>query len=277
MINFNKNSENVILIMYPTGGYGNFLYHLLTEYFDNTVKVKNNFQFSAAGNSHQTYKYTESFLLGSNYKNIQNFEYNYLVNDQKSYQQILLGKKFLVLCDTGNLMDSVKVLLQYFPNAKIIRCYAETFQEKLVTWNNCMEKSEVADLYPGSLHTKSGIATFTNTNIDDLTDQNAIDCLVNFFKNNFEPFGRFYSSPSKHPSVFNLPIKQFFNKDTLLQSINQCAKWMTQGVVNHSHLEATIDEFIQHQRSFDLLDQKAISNTIIGKAINIWEEQCLSQ
>ena len=126
MFKFDKNSKNIILIMYPTGGYGNFLYYLLTEYFSNTVKVKNKFQFSSSGDSHQIIKYTSPFLLGASYNKIQQFTYNYIVNDKKAYDQILSGKKFIVLCDTGNLVDTIKIKELYFPNASVIRCHAES-------------------------------------------------------------------------------------------------------------------------------------------------------
>ena len=63
MYTFDQNSTTATVIMYPTGGYGNFLYHVLTEFVKDTVKPKGQqFNFSTTGNSHQTYKYTEPFL-----------------------------------------------------------------------------------------------------------------------------------------------------------------------------------------------------------------------
>ena len=70
-------------------------------------------------------------------------------------------------------------------------------------------------LNPGSLHTREGIAKFSNKDPSQITDQDAVNCLINFFNNNFEKFGKFYSTPSNNKSVFNFPIKQFFTKESL--------------------------------------------------------------
>ena len=273
MYKFDKNSKNIILIMYPTGGYGNFLYYLLTEYFSNTVKVLNDFQFSSNGNSHQVKKYTQPFLLGLHYKNIQSFKYDYTVSDKESYDQISSGKKLVVLCDTGNLVDTIKIPQSYFPNASIIRCYAQSFDEKLVVWANCITKSGVKDIYPGSLHTKEGIAKFKNKQINEITDQDAIDCLINFFKNDFEKFGKFYTSPSNKLSVFDLPIKHFFTKDSLIKSITICAKWLNTEIQQPDKLEKIVDEFISLQKNFNLLDLSFDDGSIVCQAIKLWRQK----
>jgi hypothetical protein len=248
--------------MYPSGGYGNFLYHLLTEYIDNTVKVNNkSFQFSATGNSHSTYKYTESFLLGKNYKNLQDFSYNYQVNDQDSYEQVLQGKKFLVLGDTGNLVDSVKFLRTYFPQATFVRTYANSFKEKLVVWANTMTKTNI-DVYKDSLHTIEGIAKFSNKSTVDITDQDAIDCLVNFFKNDFDKFGKFYSTPKEEG--INVPIQSFFNYHSLISELSNIATRINGQLIHQDKLKITIEQFIDNQSSFKLSPN---DNTITGKAL----------
>ena len=53
---FDPADPNAIVIMYPTGGYGNFLYRLLSQHLENTVKLHEDFDFSATGNSHAVSK-----------------------------------------------------------------------------------------------------------------------------------------------------------------------------------------------------------------------------
>ena len=265
---FDKDSDQCIVIMYPTGGYGNFLYYLLTQYFKDTVKVKENqnFKFSPLGNSHNVYKYTEVFSFGSHYNKLDKFSYNYKIYDRSSQEQILNGKKYLVLGDTGNLVDSVKFLKKYFPNATIIRTYAETFEEKLVLWANCITKSAVHhhDIYKDSLHTIDGIAQFANKTPNQITDQDAINCLIDFLKNDFGKFGKFYSQSVDN--VINVPFKSFFNRTDLIKILNFCAIELDTEIINKVELEKTIDEFISTQHNFDLLDIN-YNTGIVGAAL----------
>jgi regulator of replication initiation timing len=253
--------------MYPTGGYGNFLYYILTEYFKNTVKIKNcKFKFSESGNSHEAYKYTEPFLLGAHYKNLKDFTYTYQVYDQDSYNQIQKGQQFLVLGDTGNLMDSVRVLQKYFSNATFIRTYAETFDEKLILWANCMTKSYALhsnNLYKDSLHTAEGIAKFANKSVDEINDQDAVDCLADFFQKDFDVFGKYYASPVNN--AINISLKSFFNSKTLLDTLYQLAKTLDTTVIKETQLKNTINEFIELQENFKLLIPDPAS--IVGRAL----------
>ena len=267
MLLFDRASTNAIVIMYPTGGYGNFLYYLLTEHFDNTVKIENHkFKFSESGNSHRVYKYTEPFLLGPHYKNLKDFTYNYQVYDQDSYDQIQKGRRFLILGDTGNLMDSVRVLQKYFSNATFIRTYAETFNEKLVLWANCMTKSyalHANDVYKDSLHTAEGIAKFANKSVDDITDQDAVDCLANFFHQDFGVYGKHYASPVGN--AVNIPLKSFFNRDVLLDMLTQLAKTLDTTIINKTQLIHTVEEFVELQENFKLLAPDP--NSMVARAL----------
>lgn len=113
-MNFDTNSNNVILISYPPGGFGNFLYHVLSEFANDTVKVlKNvNFKFDESGNSHLTTKYTHVYF------------HNPDCYDSTLTQDVnIVDKKILVLADHGdNNTDHEYVKTKsFFPNAQILR------------------------------------------------------------------------------------------------------------------------------------------------------------
>lgn len=98
--------SDIIIISYPSGGFGNFLFHVLTEFSDNTYKPNNDkFSFSALGNSHSTKKYTPVYF-----------------HDPESYsiQRPNTDKKVLVLCDNG-MNDSYTKLRQFLPAATILK------------------------------------------------------------------------------------------------------------------------------------------------------------
>jgi hypothetical protein len=269
MLTFDKNSNQCIVLMYPTGGYGNFLHFLLSQHFENTVKINNsNFSFSVDGNSHQTVKYVENFLLGSSYQNkdLRNFSYQYKVNSIDAYDQICQGKKFVVLGDTGNLGDNVNFLKKYFPNALIIRTYASTFEEKFVVWANAIKKTNIT-VYKDSIHPIEGIAKFNNKPVEEITDQDAIDCAFYFFKNDFEKYGKFFNSPVVDDNIINVPIQSFFTQQSLLETMHYLAKSIDTTLVNITMLVQTIENFLQCQRNIWLLDNYNNCDSITAQAL----------
>lgn len=127
---FDPTSDDIILISYPSGGFGNFLYHVLTEHADQTVKIENsNFEFSVTGDSHGTKKYT-----------------NVYQNNYDSYSSILppyldiTDKKILVLCDNGIDNDSYDQPRQLFPNATIVRIVINPLLRPVV-YQTCVVKA----------------------------------------------------------------------------------------------------------------------------------------
>jgi hypothetical protein len=126
---FDTNSSDVILISYPSGGFGNFLYHVLTEFVNETVDVDNNaFNFDSVGKSHNTVKYTEVY-----HRDPDPYIPNITVTNSEN-------KKILVLCDNGILNDQYEQVRKTFPNAPIIRmCIDE--QVKPVIYQTCIAKA----------------------------------------------------------------------------------------------------------------------------------------
>ena len=256
MHKFSAESANCILVMYPTGGYGNFLYCLLNEHLGSTVKLNHcNWSFKY-GNSHSYPKYTESFMLGEATweGTLKSFSYNYNVLSAEAAEQINQDKQFVVLADVGNKGDNVKFLRRYFPNSKIVRVYAETFVEKLILWTNCMTKSTAQtrnSLYPGSILTSEGIATWTNQPIDSITDSNAVDCMVNFFQTDFGIYGKMFSKPVA--DVVNVPIKSFFSANSIHQAVEHVAVELGTQCTEQVKLTQLANEFINQQLPLSLL------------------------
>lgn len=271
---FDRDSSNAIVIMYPTGGYGNFLYYLLSEFFDNTVKVdQSSFEFNQAGNSHAVKKYTQIFSLGRAYysKTLRDFSYDYQLYDLSAQEQINAGKKFVVLGDVGNLGDNVIFVRKYFPKATIVRVYADSFDEKLILWANTVTKSNdelIGSIYKDSLHTTEGIAKFSNKSIDQVNDTDAINCMLNFFQNNFAPYGNFFNKP--HADVINIKISQFFNVKNLSHMCDQLAQQLNLSIIHRDRLDLILFDFVEQQKNFKLLTN---SNTLTGQAVKIWRDK----
>jgi hypothetical protein len=273
---FDRNSDACVLIMYPTGGYGNFLYYLLTSFLDNTVKLNNDsFEFSDTGNSHMVKKYTEIFSLGTYYssKNLKNFKYNYLI--EKNYlEQVAQGKKFLVLADMGNLGDNVNFLRKYFPRAKIIRIYAQTLEEKFLVWYNCVTKASVKSrIYKDSLHTQQGIAQFLNKSVDQITDSDAVNCGYQFIKSDFENYGKVFNDPT--PSVVNLAISNFFTVDQIKSMCNLLATELDTVIINREQLTEVAKKFIDVQNGMHILKNYKDDKSLAAQSLKKYYEQFL--
>lgn len=264
---FDRDDPNAIVVMYPTGGYGNFLYLLLSNHLESTVKLQSQFEFSKTGNSHAVSKHVESFLLG---KQKSALHYTYQVYPAAE-EQIRQGKKFLVLGDTGNQGDNVKFLKRYFTNASIVRTYAESFDEKLIIWANCMFKayhSEIDPIYPGALLTCKGIQSWAGR--ENITDQDAIDCMAEFFSKDFKPYGQYFNQPCD--GVINVAIREFLSEDSIVGMMQRVANQLDTQLVNESELRKTVRKFISMQQSFMLLTDEVSHFPLIARALDAYKK-----
>lgn len=260
---FDPADPNAIVIMYPTGGYGNFLYRLLSQHLENTVKLHEDFDFSETGNSHAVSKHVEPFLLGFQKSQL---VYTYEINPA-AQEQIQQKKKFLILGDMGNKGDNVNFLKRYFTNATIIRVYAESFDEKLIIWANCMFKAynnQQDPLYPGALITHKGIQAWAQR--EDITDQDAVDCMTNFFSQDFAPYGQFFNMP--RTDVVNVAVKEFLSEHAIVSMMQRLASELNTQVIRKTELVSTAQKFISLQKSFTLLTHCATQFPLITKALH---------
>jgi hypothetical protein len=117
----------MILISYPSGGFGNFLYYYLTEFSNNTYKPgNNNFDFDLLGTSHNTKKYTPIYF-----------------HDPDNYKFILpkTNLECLILCDNGINNDSYEKIDKTFPEAKIIRVIIDDAVRPVI-YKTCVTKAQ---------------------------------------------------------------------------------------------------------------------------------------
>jgi hypothetical protein len=125
---FDPKNQNIILISYPSGGFGNFIYYILTNFADQTVKVPNlRFNFSDDGNSHTVTKYTEIYF-----------------HDPVEYVPNIdvdpADKKILVLCDNGINNDKYSKIKKIFPNATIVRIVIDLLTRPII-YQSCIVKA----------------------------------------------------------------------------------------------------------------------------------------
>jgi hypothetical protein len=116
------------------------------------------------------------------------------------------------------------------------------------------------------LHTRAGIAKFANKHPDDITDQDAINCLSNFLKNDFEQYGKNFTN--QVDGVVNFPIRNFFTVDELYTSLHQLANLLGTQIVNSQQLMTTLREFHMLQQNIHM-DFNA--DPIIGPALADYE------
>ena len=124
---FDTASADIILISYPSGGFGNFLYHILTEYAEQTVKVRNNFKFGSNGNSHKTNKYTNTYFHDPD---------TYIPEIAVAWS----GCRIIILCDNGINNDSYSKISNVFPNATIVRAVIDR-EVRPVIYKTCIIKA----------------------------------------------------------------------------------------------------------------------------------------
>jgi hypothetical protein len=108
---FDTTGNNIIVIHYPPGGFGNFIFYILTEFANETVKSNNsNFKFGADGNSHLQKKYTNTYFHNPE---VYIPAISKFVNTQ--------DRIILVLSDNGFENESLDQQHVVFPNAKFIK------------------------------------------------------------------------------------------------------------------------------------------------------------
>lgn len=118
--------SRLILISYPSGGFGNFIYYMLSEFSSNTYKINNkDFDFSATGDSHAVKKYIPTW-----FKDPDNFILPIIDSD----------KKLLLLCDNGINNDSYDKIKNKIIFDKIIRLNID-HQVRPVIYLTCIEKA----------------------------------------------------------------------------------------------------------------------------------------
>lgn len=120
MRTFDTESHNIIAISYPPGGFGHFVYHVLTHYFNETVKVADpSFTFAASGDAHASRKYAPIWNPRDSYK-------PYISTQVNQHDRIV------VLCDHGWNHSSVQDIWRDFPSAHVVRMVIDEDAEPVI-------------------------------------------------------------------------------------------------------------------------------------------------
>ena len=178
--------DQIILISYPSGGFGNFIYHALSEFSDNTYKVaNNNFTFSLDGNSHATRKYMTPYFFEPD-------DYRYELPDT--------DKLCLVLCDNGIVNDSYRQLRQIFPSARIIRTNI-TENVRPVIYQTCVVKAQQQDLIGVNTH-------HISSNWQDADSPHAVREHFTLLYHDW----KFGWNPTAEPGVINIDLEHLITQ-----------------------------------------------------------------
>jgi len=137
MTRLDKTRHNVLLISYPSGGYGYYLTRLINGFVSNVVRTQDEFLFDTLGTSH---------LLPLVAGDIHHEQERTLASIDVRYQSDIDQQKYILIpyCP-GIQNDNPSNMIKKFPNAKIIRlCYEDN------TWplvfQNCIVKAAIGNL-----------------------------------------------------------------------------------------------------------------------------------
>ena len=218
-IPYDSTGDNVIVISYPPGGLGNFVYYLLTEFANDTIKIDNSqFTFEPSGRSHRSKKYTNLYFHRP--ENYQPLIWS------SCYDQVLEGKRILVLCD-NELYDEYSELRTVFPKATVVRIVIDP---------------EIHYIIHAMLHTKNHLSH--NLNIEELQNQTFPDMQGKF-------------DPIDQDRIVNFSLREMM----LDCNATVCAliKKLNMQVIDTIRLESVVSEWYQlHNRYFIKLRKNAV-------------------
>ena len=249
-----RNSDKILVISYPAGGFGHFIFYLLTHFTKETVKVPDELQFSPTGDSHQQHRYIFPWHRNNN---------PYYQFDCSSVSPLDPDDIKIIIHDAGHNNEDQDVR-DYFPNARFIKVCAEPevrialLELSVAKALNISWDAWFYQTIP-SAPIKQGFSEKTPWTLHQLVWRN-----VNF------TFPKF--CPSGYPNVTNVSLKNFivdtertFRKlardlnltvinDQLLQT--KLHEWSNvhQRYVNSVKLWQTIDRALDHGTYLDLTD-----------------------
>jgi len=239
---FDTSSNDIILISYPSGGYGNFLYYILSEFADQTVKLSNNqLIFSDDGNSHSIVKYTNTYFMDP-------AEYHPQCDIDPQ------DNKVLVLCDNGINNDKYDKIKLVFPNATIIRIVIDPAVRPII-YQTCVVKAMSHDFNDNhSEHIKNN---WTDS-AEDYAQRENFTLLYHDWSYGWEP----------NELTVNLSFEQLLIQpiDTIKELINQ----LGMQIVNESKLKTVLDDwFIANEKYFNVYFHSKLILTALENKENI--------
>lgn len=188
---YDLTSPDIILISYPPGGFGHFIYYVLSEFADRTVKIDNSqFEFSVTGNAHKALEYTNSFWGDPD-------EYKLEITRNVDVS----GKKILVRCDPGLDIHPDLVYTKtdkIFPNATVIRTIVNDHTAFLI-YELALKKMLDRDIFHSS---------------DESINLNWLDCSEDHARREYYTLA--YRNLKSNNRFFNLYQWRFLDKSNLI-------------------------------------------------------------
>lgn len=240
---FDTTSNNIILITYPSGGFGNFLYYVLTEFSKETVKLPDNkFILRDSGDSHSVIKYTNIYFKDNNYNpTISVNPYN---------------DKILILCDNGINNDNYDKLHLTFPNAKTIRLIID-FSIRPVIYKTCTIKAMETTLFNETQPHVAGNWVDYN---EDYSQRENFTLLYHNWPFKWEPLN----------NTINVSIEALINNP--ISTIKSLISELQLSTVNIDKLDYVVDKWINLNNQYFSIynDTKLILSALKNKSnINI--------
>lgn len=239
---FDTSSNNIILISYPSGGFGNFLYYILSEFADQTVKLSNNqLIFGDDGNSHSIVKYTNTYFMDP---------VDYSLQCDIDPQD----NKILILCDNGINNDKYDKITSTFPNAKIVRIVIDPAVRPII-YQTCIVKAMRQDFVDNhSEHIKNNWSDSS----EEYAQRENFTLLYHDWSYGWRP----------NELTVNLSVEQLLTHptDTIKELINQLGMQL----VNESKLKTVLDDwFISNEKYFNVYFHSKLILTALENKENI--------
>lgn len=209
------NNAGNILISYPSGGFGNFIFHVLTEFSDATYKSNNSsFKFSNNGNSHSTFKYTNTWF-----------------HDPVNYQhsEIETDKKIIILCDNGINNDSYINIKKQFINPLIIRaCITPAIRP--IIYKTCVTKAQKTNVID---ETKSHVDQFWHDSAEPYAVRENFTLLYHRWPFKWEPL--------IEKNIINLDLESLILNP--VESLTNLIQRSGGNVIKYDQLQTLCDEW----------------------------------
>jgi len=227
-----RTSDKILVISYPAGGFGHFIFYLLTHFTQETVKVQDELQFSTTGDSHHQHRY---ILPWFRYRDP---TYQF---DCTSFRPLDPNDIKIIIHDAGHDIEDQEIR-DYFPNARFIKVCVEpevriTLLELSVVKALRMTWDEWLDLKLPTAQIKNGPCEKTPWTSNQMIWRNVNSTFPKF-------------CPSGYSNVTNVSLKNFI-VDTE-RTFRKLARDLNLTVINDQLLQTKLHEWSNlHQRYID--------------------------
>lgn len=260
------NSPDLRIVTYKPGCSGHFLNRVLSNHLLDSLQVESKELSFVDGHAHNLAKNVDPYHLV--HFSEQNpgktiYDYDFKINLRGNLNTA--GKKLVLLADLGGWDDDFGYFVSQFPNAKIVRVYA-----------NCFESTLVAVL---NHFTKVGLSGYSNLIFDlDYVEQirnrpgnfedNVVDELVEVFKYDFNQYPGF-RKPFIHERVYNSEYYHFLEYDLFCDELGRIAEFFDTEV-REEGLKELYDAYYAQQKNFRyafLSTAEVTKDDLVGRAV----------